>query len=75
MPRRVCQVTGKACYGGVHDARLAHRSVGHRLRVYRCEACGAMHVGNGDKWEREQGRRHFNGKGGRNGQRESKRPA
>jgi hypothetical protein len=44
----------KRPFASVHDARVAHRRAGFRVRVYRCPDCHHYHVTNNEK--------HFNSK-------------
>lgn len=46
----------KRRFGGKHDARLAHRKCGYRLRVYRCQDCRGWHVTNSEKRHRAENR-------------------
>lgn len=39
-----CAQTGLRIYKSARAAREAHRKVSHRLRVWRCKACGNHHV-------------------------------
>jgi hypothetical protein len=39
-----CPVSGKRGFTSPSVAKRRSRGVGHRIRAYRCEACGRFHV-------------------------------
>lgn len=41
---KLCWRTNKRGYTSRAQARMANRHNGHRLKVYRCYACGLFHV-------------------------------
>lgn len=45
-PDGACSKRG---YPTAHEARVAHRRAGFRLRVYTCPDCHAWHVTNAEK--------------------------
>lgn len=47
-----CEATGLRIYKSARAARSAHRKVSHRLRIFRCKACGNHHVSHEAKGER-----------------------
>ncbi|MCZ2109145.1 MAG: hypothetical protein LC118_06220 [Dehalococcoidia bacterium] len=40
---KVCQKTGKHCYGSKDHAKRVMRHLAAALRVYRCDSCGQFH--------------------------------
>lgn len=46
----------KKTFTSIDAAKRAHRKASYRIRVYRCESCGAFHVTNDEKNGRARSR-------------------
>jgi hypothetical protein len=44
MTYRQCLETGKRGYDSRHAARIGTRTIGNRIRLYRCAYCGRWHA-------------------------------
>lgn len=44
-----CPVTGKVRHKSEGTAKRRSRNVSNRLRVYRCEFCGDLHITNAER--------------------------
>lgn len=52
-PVRYCKRTGKRVFSSDRKARKHMRMAGNRVRTYRCEFCGGVHV-TSQAYEQEQ---------------------